>query len=240
MVRAIKRQYRVQWKNVILPMMVMVPCAWVFGLFVYALIVKFDKEINSCFPLGTLISAIMAVFFMAVLIMLQVGLHFNMEVSMGCTRKHFFVSYYLTNMTTGLLCVALLLGFNLLENALYSVIYPNLKQEIDLVPYLLKWGIPAAVILPVIAEFSGVLLLKFGKIASWIIWVFWMFLCIVGPQIQESVEEAPNSVYGKIGTAIADMVNALPGNVWVCIIGLASLFILAATWIILRKQQVTL
>lgn len=157
---------------------------------------------------------------------------------MGCTRSRFFVSFYIVNFIFNLIGVCLLTVISLADQALCSVMYPDCMNEIELTPYLLRWGILAAAVIPMISGFLGALLMRYGKRAGWILWALWMFGCIGLPRITEAVSEAPDSVFGKIGSVLINLIRMVPGNMWICIVGVVSLLGLGGAWILLRKQQV--
>ena len=238
MAAAIKKQFRIQWKDWII-MSLLIVGASIFGVVLFAVIGAFDAETVSYFPLGTVMGGITALMFCMILMITNLNLSFNIEVAMGCTRKQFFVSSYITSFAAALIAIALVILVDLAERAVYPQIYPHLEEEIDFLPYLLKWSIPAAAAVPVFGGFFGALMMKFGRTAFWILWALWMVLCLGFPNIHEAIEEAPNSMLGKIGIAAADVFGGVPVSAWIMLGAAAAVVSLVGSWMIVRRQQVT-
>lgn len=238
MISTIKKQIAVTWRDWLVMSAILLGCA-VFGKILFAITAYFDKETVSYFPLATVLISIVAVMYGGIMAAVQISMCFNIEVAMGCTRKHYFCSFYIASFVGNLISYVLILGVNVLENAMNKTLYPTWASEIDTLPYILKWGIPALVLVTIIGGLCGTLMMRFGKIAFWIMWAIWMIGCIGGPQISDAVEEAPDSVYGRIGLAIGAGLSLVPVNAWICVGVLAGVLSLAGAWFIIRKQQVT-
>ena len=239
MLSAIKKQFKTQCRDWLGIMTVLMLGAAVFGGILFAVIAALDHETDSYFAMGTVIAGIMAVMFTGIMMMASLSQLFNLEVSMGCTRKHFFISYYTLGFFVGLCGVVMLWLINMAENTMNRVMYPGMSEEISFLPYLLKWSIPVMTVILVLAGFCGALMMRFGKVAGWILWFLWMFGWLGLPRIQEAVEKAPDSLFGRIGSIAADMLRMVPLHTWVCIAVLVSILAFAETWVLLRRQQVT-
>ena len=132
-----------------------------------------------------------------------------------------------------------LIGLNALENTLLRTVYAGLTEEINFLPYLIRWAVPAAAVLTVIGGFCGALLLRFGRKAFWIMWALWMFGCIGIPGISDAVIEKPESFYGQIGIAAGNILSQISVQTWGMILGAVSIGAMIGMWIIIRKQQVS-
>lgn len=238
MLRTLKKQFRIQYMDGIWLALFLV-AASLAGIVLLGILMHFEGEMESYFPMGTLLGIIVTAFYVFIKDMVQVRIYFNLGVSMGCTRLRFFVSFYTVNFIFNLIGVCLMTVISFAEQTFYAWLYPDLVNEIDLTPYLLEWGIPAAAVISIASGFCGILVMRYGKKAGGILWVLWMFICIGLPRITDAVSEAPDSISGKVGRAVIDAVCMVPGNLWVCIAGMVSLLALAGSWIMLRKQQVT-
>lgn len=164
----------------------------------------------------------------------------NLEAAMGCTRKDFFLSYYLTGFLVNIVYVILLAVICMAENSIGKILYPDMINVIDLLSCIIRWGIPAAVALTVIGGFCGTLVLRFGKKAFWVMWAIWMIVCLGGPRAAEAVSESPDSLFGKMGLAIEMLVERVPLNLWIL---LAIVLVLACgigNYLMIRRQQVSL
>ena len=239
MLEGLKKQFIVQWKDWM--GMILLPLgAWIVGLGLHYMIVRMDSEVTSYFPMGTLMAALAAGLCAVLMGIIQLGLYFNMEVSMGCTRLRFFVSYYVVCFVFHSLYIGVIILLNLAERVLDKQLYSNLSCEIDFLPYLLKGGIPAAVAVCLVSCFCGVLILRYGRRAFWVLWAIWM-ICTVGiPQIHSAAEEAPDSLFGWVGNKIGFLFSGFTLNVVIAIAAVVSILCFAGAWLYLRKQQVTL
>lgn len=238
MVTAIKRQLKVWYSDWFIMVLVILGCG-VFGKVLFQIIALTDKEMMEHFPLATLLAAIGAVMFCGIMAAVQMPLSFNMEVSLGCTRKHFVGSFYAAMLVCSVICWAVVLVIGVIENAMNAAMYPTWKSEFDMLPYVIKWGLPVLAAVAVIGCFCGVLVMHFGKVAFWILWALWMIGCIGFPQISEAVEEAPDSMYGKLGAAVLGVVSKVPVSAWI-VAGVTLVVVsVAGTWGFLRRQQVT-
>lgn len=182
MLRSLKKQFYVQWENEIM-MIVCILAGFVIGTLLLRMITFFDGEASNTLPLGTMFGCILAVMFIALSFMTEISVYFNMEVSMGCTRIQFFTSFYIVYFVFSLLNICLLLLLCTAENGLNVVLYPHMDQAVDFIPLLAKWGVPVSAAILMIFGFFGVLMMRIGRKAFWIMWVIWMFAFIGIPQI---------------------------------------------------------
>ena len=233
----IKKQFHILWREWVI-VGAMILGGFVFGIGLHTLILRLDDTVESYFPMGSIMGIIMSAMYCAILIVVQIRQYFNMEISMGCTRKRFFVSYYAVCLAVDLIYPFILAALSAVENALNRAWYPHLTGEFDLVPYILKWGVPVAVGVTLVAGFCGVLMLRFGRTAFWILWAIWMILAIGIPQIHTAMEEAPSSLFGRVGSSAAALLGGLPGSVRVGGLAVIGLVCFAGTWGFVRRQQV--
>lgn len=240
MAAALKRQFSVMWFDWIWNLAVVLGAS-VLGFILYHVVTVISgDDATTYFPLGTVLGCVIAVIYAVIMIGVQVESYFNMEVSMGNTRRQFFVSYYIVCFAENVVIAALLGIFHMTENALNAWIWPQLELEVRLLPHIIKWGIPAAALVTVAAGFLGIFVMHFGRRAFWALWCLWMIICIAGPRIPDAMRNEPNSPFGRLGAAIGAIITNVPPYVWgIIIIGTGAAG-LAAAWLIIRKQQVTL
>lgn len=239
MILTMKRQMRVVWRDWIWSFLLIFGVE-LFGAVLFYIIYRTDGEITGYFALGTMMAAIIAAIYAGLMIMLQVSICFNLEVSMGCTRKHFFVSYYLVSFVELLLNWGLMILLNVIDRRLSRWMYPELTEEVNYFPYLLKWELPVTAGIVTLGVFCGAVLMRFGKKAFWVLWCLWMILCIGGPRVWNAVEDAPGSVFGRIGTGIGMIVKAVPTDTWIGSILCISLLGAVAAYLLLKRQQVNM
>lgn len=239
MVQAIKKQFQVQWKDWLWFDLIVLACG-VTGMLVFRIIaMAVGEELEEMFALGTVIAGICAVIFFWVLPMVQMPICFNMQIAMGSTRKQFILSWLVVVITEALVAFAVVTGICYGENILFEVLYSGIPSEINFLPYLLRYGVPAAVVLPILGSFCGVLIMRFGRTAFWVLWALWMFLWLGLPNLSEAVKEAPNSLYGRIGRWLGGFFLAIPVGIWMFLVIAATVAASIGIYGMLRKQQVT-
>lgn len=236
MLEIIKKQFRIRMDEWLFGIVLMLGGA-VFGLVLWAAIIRGTGE-ELYFTLGTILAAIIAVGYIAIIMLIDFSNSFHIEISLGCTRKRFLTSWLLMCVIWGCLYVLVLLGLNVAENALLTWMYQGAALKINFIPYLLKYGFAVALGLPMVTGLCASLCIRFGRKASWTLWVFWMLGCVGIPRFSDAAEEHPGSVFGQIGLAFRHLVELIPVNVWLPAAAIFCLLCLWGTWMILRRQQV--
>lgn len=238
MLEAVKKQFCIQWDALVLGIFVTL-CGSLFGMILFYLVAHFDKDVTTYFQLGALIGMLFSGMYSILMVTAQMQFYFNLEVSMGCIRKHFFFSFFLLSFLENLVSVVLLIAIAYGENALYAAWYPALEKEYDFIPLLQKAGVLAALAIPMVAGLCGALILRYGRKARWTFWGVWMIGCIGIPRIIEAAIHAPNSLFGILGNSIIKMVRAVPANVWIGAVSVFCLACFAVSFLFIRKQAVT-
>lgn len=217
----------------------LIPGMGIFGFVLYQILYVINKDIGAYVPLGTILAAFVAALFAGTLVITQLGLYFNIEVSMGCIRKHFFISYVLCAVIAGLVGWMYVLLICVAERALNGWLHPMQEVRVEILPYLLKWGMPVMLLVIAAALLCSTLLLRFGRWMRILLLTVWIVLCLGFPQVMNAVEEAPDSIFGQMGHFFTELTEKVPTGAW----GLAGgTFIIAAltvSYLILRRQQVT-
>ena len=94
--------------------------------------------------------------------------------------------------------------------------------------------------MPILSILFGMLILRFGTKAFWVLWALWMFGCIGIPRIIDAVEAAPQSLFGKIGTWVRNIMLQIPSGVWIGLALVGYITCMISSWILMKKQQVTM
>lgn len=236
---AIKRQLKVWYSDIGLALLVVLGCG-VLGKIIFQIVVCVDKEVTKTAPIAAMFAMIGAGMFCAILGLVQLPISFRTEVSLNCTRKHFLGSFYAVQMVLCFCCYLVVLLIGAAERALDQIWYSGWEREFELMPFLSKWGLLILITLAMASCFGGVLIMHFGRTAFWCIWCVWMILAIGGPQISEAMEETPDSMFGRIGTWIANLLGQVPMNLWALLGLLVIVGSAAGTWGFLRREQVTI
>lgn len=237
MFETLKKQVLIQYELWIL-MYVFVLAGSLFGNILFLLLMKFDSTANTTFTLGTVMGIIISIIYLFIMQAVQLSLYFNLEVSMGCTRRRFLVSEYVAAFAAGLVGLGVVVVIQRIETGWIKRIYPDLPSEINLLPYLLKWGIPAVAALVILAGFCSAMVMRFKRKAFWVFWVLWMFVCLCVPRIHDAAKEAPNSLFGRIGRFVVEIVGIFSARVWLALAVLLCVLMTTVTYQIIRRQQV--
>lgn len=233
MIKVIKKQIQVLWRDWLWEF-AGVLILWLIGFGILHLIMLEDAE--SWLALGTLMAIMIEAMIALLTGVISMGICFNLQVSMGCTRKRFYVSYYLANVVKDLLIVLLLLLLCAAETQLCKVIYPGTASKLDLFPWLLKLGAPAALAVPAVGILCGALLLRFGRKGYWVLWFLWMFAFLGVPRIMDAPD---GTFFGELAGGISRVAQAVPEGGWILAGAAGILLCIAVSWGMLRRQQVT-
>lgn len=231
--KMLKKQFMVQWQDSLVAAAVMCG-AWLFGIVLHALLHRYEP--GKTFPMGTLLAVIAALFFTLFMEIGKITLYFNMEVAMGQTRQTFYATHVVCGLAWALLYTAVLILLCAAERALYVRIYPA-KAGIDLFAYVWRWAFPVLAALNAFGDFSGVLLMRFGRTAGWFLWGFWMVLSLGVPRVFEAANESPDSGFGRLGGVFLRIARAVPPGWQQAIPLLLAAAAFAGTWAFLRRQQ---
>ena len=174
---------------------------------------------KSYIELGTVLAGICMGVFALVGTGLSFYTSFQIEVGLGSTRKHFFISFYLYSLILGLINGLLLLLFYEMEHGLYGVLYPGVASELEMMPFLPVLVLYLAVVLPMLGISAAAAVMRFGKIAFWIMWAFWMLGFLVIPRFLGAAKDQPQSVYGILGKGLMGAAAVFPrrcgwGSFW--------------------------
>ncbi len=233
----IKKQFHLMTEDWILGG-VLILGGFLVGQILHALILHTDPTATHSVPLGSILAAAAAVVFVIMESTSSIRTLFHMEVSMGCTRKRFYVSFFTVQLTSCAAAFLLLLFLAWIENDLNAWLYPGLAAKLDFMEGLLKWGVPAALAVTTVGDFCGTLLMRFGRTAFWILWAVWMLLCVGFPQVHDAIEEAPGSFFGVLGMRILEMTGKVPTGGWMALLAAAVIGCAVGAWQIIRKQEV--
>ena len=96
MLRAIKKQFAIQWRDWVLGYLCVLVVS-MLGVLMANVVMQFGQEAESYVSLGAIMGCGMAVVYSGLWTMMQLGICFNLEISMGYTRSRFFVSFYTVN-----------------------------------------------------------------------------------------------------------------------------------------------
>ena len=153
---------------------------------------------------------------------------------MNQTRKSFVGGYVLYTVIEIAIFFLSLYLMHLLEKGAYSLIFPGIEHNVELMkvfhPQIVGAIVPAVLVMEM---FSAALMLRFGQKAFWAVWIVWMVVVNSIGKIHDVIESSP--VLQKIMDFVVTHIPLMYG------IGVVVLIVFAViTWNILKKQEAKL
>lgn len=215
-----------------------------FGLFgtVFFEVVMRVSESHSENPQTFEMAFLMALIaFMGVVLlfgMLYLQRHFETAVGMSRTRKSFFIGSLACAFVTAV-CGVIALYISALTEQLrlrhWWSGYPCESHYFaSFTPMVLVFFLFAFTVL---AQFIGVLFLRFGKAAFYVIWILWMVGCFTIPRAMDDLKEERDTLFSNIGLTFKQIITGLPLFAWLLIgAGVLCVFLLISYRMLLRQQ----
>lgn len=176
---------------------------------ILAFFVKARIEEESLVLLGSMLAAIVLVVVCMFDGMVLYYQKFNVAVAMGCTRKKFLEQYFLTSAVFMGIDVLVLYLLNQIEKSLYASVFPAKELE-GMIDWLFRPRIILLFILAgvVVKFFTGMVVLRFGKIGFFAMWGVYMVGCLSLSRIGEMVAKHPD---GKLAGFIYEVIRIANG-----------------------------
>lgn len=241
MLEAVKRQLKLTYDHAILSYGMSI-LGFLAAMIMWVVLRSGLREEAQYIPLGTIMALGLCGLCILFTQIFQIELMFNLEISMGSTRKTFFLSYLLVQALYNAGNYILLVLLVLLEKKIrpfLTVQNTAVGKKSELIwSWTIQHGFLALLVFTIISILFGTLWMYFGKVAGVILWILWMTLCFGGPNIADAVTDAPNSILGRIGLGIADIVSFFSGAVGI-ITGIIILaVVLAAIYYMIQRHAV--
>lgn len=131
---------------------------------------------------------------------------FTLAVTMGVTRKNYFLSRYvvlLLQIIFTLAAMALMIGVDKLMFP--GAEHGSMLNLTDISPVTV---IVVCLIFPVFSMFMGMLYLRFDRKFFWGIWAVWMLGSLGIPRAMTAMSDRPDSAIAKIGFFFKDIITA--------------------------------
>ncbi|MCD7883412.1 MAG: hypothetical protein LUI87_06880 [Lachnospiraceae bacterium] len=237
MKKAIKNQFQIN-ENTCLAVLLLVLGFFLAGMLVLAILMRFAiDEGEGTFPLATILAAFAGFVFLFANFGEDYTSQFHTQISLGCTRKGFFVSVLLNHLVLSAFGMVVLLVLAAAEDALNVRLYPLEEPEFVIFPILLRYGIAAALGLPAAAALFGTLCNRFGQTVRTIFFILWMMFWIGWPRVADVLFE-PETESPAVFQGIAKGITAVPSGMWPVVGMLALILALGTAWMLMRSQQV--
>lgn len=209
MLDIIKKQLVIRKQEILIPIRIEV-ITFILGILLFIIINEFDNTLVYSFELGSMVA-----FGCSVLTMLFVGLatfgeNFSNAICMGRTRKSFISAYYIITLGYILLNFIICIAFVFIERTIYAIIYPDYVFKfvaLSKLSFIIFLFIIFTVL--IVPTFVGVLLLKYGKKAFWILWSIWMISTAVLPRLVEKAYTSSNPTIVTIKNSTISMFGSV-------------------------------
>lgn len=170
--------------------------------------------------------------------MLLLQRQFETAVGMSRTRKSVFIGSLACAFTTSLCGTAALYFSALTEQLRLRYWWSGYPCESHyfaaFTPMVLIFFLLAFTVL---AQFIGVLFLRFGKAAFYVIWLLWMIGCFIIPRALDDLEKERDTLLSNIGLTLKQFISGLPLFVWLLTgAGVLCVFLFISYRILLRRQ----
>ena len=200
-----------------------------FGVILVTIIMLTDEDPGSWFCMGTLLACLALVAVSLFQSAFGYPQEFMLALSMGRTRKHFMVSYYLRLLITLLPGWALILLLHQIELRGYTLYFYRYQNEVFF-SFLYDWRVlvPVFLLLPILSMFLGALYGKYGKKGLLGSYFLWLFCCFILPRMFDH-EEPGAGVLDQVAMGLLRTIQSVPITVWIGFGAVTVLFMAAAT-----------
>lgn len=214
--------------------------AFLFGAVMLGVAMHFSHEGDTTFEIGTLMVAMITLFYLFFAGGYGFAKEFNLAVGMGITRKKFVPAYVITAVIINTLQMIILYISHFAEKLEIATFYSGWTQEKGIELFLFsKFVIPAIIGFAALQALIGCLYLRYGRRAFWGIWFIWMALCLLPSRIEAAMKANNNSALSKLGDVIVSTVTGVTQWQAIALIGIITVVSLIITYLLARKQQVS-
>lgn len=198
---------------------------------IVACITSKDERTYAMF--GAMFAFMMFLFISIFVGILQCQSEFDMMISMGRTRKEFFISYAVVNLINTGIVLAVIVGLTYLEQGVAAVFYRGYTCEIDFAWLVLnaKVLLGAWLLVPAVRLFGGALCIIFKMKVFWVLWAAMMLFGVW-------LRMTPSGTGKSEFIALAGKIKRM-GNIWqIIIMAVIAAVLFAASYFLLRKRRV--
>lgn len=204
---------------------------FLFGSLLHDAILHFFPEPDTTvFPLGSFLTILIMVLISVLAAGSRMLSRFNMEISMGATRKEFFVGCVAQMVLLNAINGILLLVLSKMEAYKLQRFYPDYEVELEIEAVVQPMIVFClAIVLVSLSIFFMAFILRLGKNGFWAIWGLYMVGCLGMAKFGDRIEFSGNVA-----------LDYMKGNGVVFVLGILVFAVLciAGSWLMIRKQAV--
>lgn len=190
------------------------------------------------FLLGTVMALTGCVMLGIIVGMISYGQSFNMMVTMGRTRKEFYIANFVSSLINHLLGMAVIFLFATLERGFGRLVYREVEYR-AIEGFLFDFRVIIAYVLgmTVLRTVLGALYLRFGNKLMWVFWGFCMLVGVMTKGISKAIENKNRIVVWltEVGKGFLNLANVLQVLIMLAV---GAVFAVGA-WLLTRKRAVT-
>lgn len=241
MLEAVKRQLKSTYDYAILSY-VMSILGFLAAMVMWLVLRGVLRKEAQYVPLGTIMALGLCGLCILFSQIFQTKLLFALEISMGSTRRIFFLSYLLVQALYNAGNYILLVLLILLEKKTRPFLVAHnvaAGKKAELIwSWTIRYGFPALLVFTIVSILFGTLWMYFGKVVGVILWTLWMAFCLGGPNIADAITDAPNSILGKVGLGIAGMISFFSGATGMIVGIVIVIAVLVIIYCMMQRQAV--
>jgi len=212
------------------------------GVIVWTIVMAVDGADGTYGTAGAMMALLLGMLGIIIMGMFSMHQDFNMAISLGKTRRQYVPAKYLLLVTACLLCFVISYLICKMELLLYPFVLNGAVCELNMEDILLNpvTILGVVILVPMLVMLCGALYLKFGMKFFWFGWVIWMCSCTMLPRILSASEHEPDTIWGRMGTALLNFFinsDAVKMVIGILVTGVLGLLV---AYKLLSRQRVTL
>lgn len=213
--KAIKQELQVNG-NDFLGLLAIQLAVFAFGIILVTIIIGIDVGAETYFNMGMLFAIITAVFAGFIYDGLLYQTRFQLAVSMGRSRRGLLLSHFVVTplRTLVLLGTAWVLGK--LELLLYSLIYPNLCNEVNFfVVYSWEFILPAVILVTIFGLFVAAIYGRFGRKGGMVLYFGFLIVCLGFSRLSAMFSKLHFTAFGRFVMRFIVLADSMEPWTWI-------------------------
>lgn len=210
MLKTLKNEFRLLTvpKALIHPLVML--GAYVFGLVLLFIVLRFDSDPEpTFFPMGTIMAAMCGLIWAVIYSGLNLGIEYNMAVSMSCLRAPKLVSQVvmlLVNSVVRIIMLWLLLG---LDGLIHRLRYADYPPEFDFYAIFTPATVIAYIAVSIVAAlFIAGVKNRFGRKGLLVMYFVFFGSCIILPNAISNIVSGEGYLYTRVLPPLISAVSA--------------------------------
>lgn len=211
---------------------------WLFGVALFLIMQYFSGEKDAWVSLGVMLGSMGTVFMVLANGVLQVTMVLDLAISMGQRRRDYYWANFIVLLLQAMACLVTLILLGFLERWIFAGYSSTVKDKLDILPWVLRWGVPVLPMLCAVSTLVGLMLHHFGKWMSVVASGLFVAVCW-SPMILGKIRDASDgSMFWGMNRAMQDFYHWLTVPRALLIFAAVTAAALAAGRILVRNEAV--